>query len=302
MWALALTAVCIECAIWGVFLVAPVWRRDGAATALGYLLLAMFGLRALLALASYALSRIKGMAVPVTARLSPLAWGRFFLVEYGHLCAQSLLLIPFRHAFRTPAERGQGAAGGRVLLLQHGYINNGGVWFPTARALSALGYRVYTCDQPAFAPIDAMGARLAARVDEVLAATGAARVTLVAHSMGGLVCRAYLRAFGGDKVDGLITLGSPHHGTFHAYLANGENGRQMRPGNAWLAELNRGLPGVPFTSVYSVHDTVISPQDSSVVTGVSNVQLAGIGHVSMPGGAATRQVLIDVLQKMPPRG
>ncbi len=297
MWALASVALAFEFGLWLWLLVLPVWQRDGAAAGLACLLLAPLALRLLIAFASYLLSRAKGIAIPAELRLGPIAWCRFFVVEYWQLCVQNLLLIPFRRLLRTPDECGRGGANGRVLLLQHGYLNNSGVWFPTARALSAMGYRVFTCDQPAFASIDAMGARLALRVDEVLAATGAPRLTLVAHSMGGLVCRAYLRSFGDSKVDALVTLGSPHHGTFHAYAANGENGHQMRPGNAWLRALNEVTVTVPFTSIYSVHDTVISPQDSSLMPGADNVRMAGIGHVSMPGGIAARQVLIAALAK-----
>ena len=64
---------------------------------------------------------------------------------------------------------------------------------------------------------------------------------IVAHSMGGLVARAYLRRHGGAQVARVITLGTPHHGTALANLAPGSNARQMsRPGgqpNAWLAQL-----------------------------------------------------------------
>jgi len=300
-WALGLLALAVEFALWLWLLVLPVTQRSGVGAALLCLVLGPLALRLLIAFASYVWSRVKGIAVPAELRLGPLGWCRFFVVEYLQLCLQNLLLIPFRALFRSAAEHGDVEGSGRVLLLQHGYLNNGGVWWPTAKALSAMGYRVFTCDQPAFASIDAMGARLAARVDEVLAATGAQRLTLVAHSMGGLVCRAYLRSSGGDKVDSLITMGSPHHGTFHAYVANGENGHQMRPGNAWLSEINNAVVPVPFTSIYSVHDTVISPQDSSVMPGANNVRVSAIGHVSMPGGARARQVLVQELARVSTR-
>jgi len=39
------------------------------------------------------------------------------------------------------------------------------------------------------------------------------KVMLVAHSMGGLVCRAALRA-GADKVTPLVMLGTPNRGSF----------------------------------------------------------------------------------------
>ena len=264
----------------------------------GALMLAALPLiaRWLVALASYVLSRWKGMQLLPSERLKPLAWLDFFFVEYWHLCIQNLLLIPFRGLFHTRSERGIGPAEGRVLLMQHGYVNNGAVWFFTARALEARGYRVFTMDQPPFACIDTMGDLLAERVDEVLRITSATQLTLIAHSMGGLICRAYLRRHGGDNVDQLITLGSPHQGTFHARLARGANGLQMRSGNVWLTALGESLVGIPFTSIYSIHDTIISPQDSAVVVCATNVRLAGVGHVSMPSGAVARETLIVALE------
>lgn len=251
--------------------------------------------RLIVALASYTLSRVKGVTLKPDQRLGALAWLKFFVVEYWHLCIQNLLLVPCRALFRTRSERGCGPAEGPVVLMQHGYVNNGAVWFFTARALESLGYRVFTMDQPPFESIDFMGDRLAGRVDEVLTVTGATQLTLVAHSMGGLICRAYLRRFGGAKVNHLITMGSPHHGTFHAWLASGPNGAQMRPGNLWLQRLQQTAIDIPFTSIYSVHDTIISPQDSSVMEGAANLELKGIGHVSMPSGLVARTSLLSVL-------
>ena len=302
LWAAALTLLVIEFALWG-------WSANHfyfqhGRFACGVILIVALPLaaRALVSLASYGVSRWKGSPVPAAMQMGLLSWFRFFAIEYFHLCIQNLILIPFRALFHTASERGRADAHGPVLLLQAGYINNGAVWFFTARALERQGFRVFTIDQPVFASIDTMGGLLAKRVDEVLTLTGEKNLTLIAHSMGGLVCRAYLRQFGGGKVTQLVTLGSPHHGTFHAYMASGPNGAQMRPGNPWLLSLGETPVTVPFTSIYSAHDTVISPQESSRMIGAVNVQLAGIGHVSMPSGNATRSALLSALASTPSSG
>ena len=297
MWLLALVLLGIEFSVyvgcaWASFFRYGEYGR-GTLVLIAFPLLA----RLLVALASYALSRWKGMNLLPSQRLKPLAWLKFFVIEYWHLCIQNLLLIPFRGLFHTRSERGTGPINGRVVLMQHGYVNNGAVWFFTACALEARGYRVFTMDQPPFASIDTMGDLLAERVDEVLRITGSAQLTLVAHSMGGLICRAYLRRHGADKIDQLITMGSPHHGTFHARLARGANGAQMRSGNVWLTALVESLVSIPFTSIYSIHDTIIAPQDSSMVVGADNIQLSAVGHVSMPSGAIARAALIAALEK-----
>lgn len=56
-------------------------------------------------------------------------------------------------------------------------------------------------------------ADLASMVGDVLRATGAKSVDLVAHSLGGLVSRSYLAFFGGNaQVEHLVLLASPHLG------------------------------------------------------------------------------------------
>jgi len=57
--------------------------------------------------------------------------------------------------------------------------------------------------------------RLSKVVDNVLYATGKNKVIIIAHSMGGLVSRYYIENLGGDsKVDKLVTIGTPNHGTY----------------------------------------------------------------------------------------
>ena len=295
MWLLALILLVIEFSVYVGCVWATFFRHhDYARGALALIALPLVA-RLWVMLASYALSRWKGVDLLPSQRLNFAAWCKFVAVEYGHLCIQNLLLIPFRYGFHTRSERGTGPTQGRVLLMQHGYVNNGAVWFFTARALEARGYRVFTIDQPPFASIDTMGDLLAKRVDEVLQITGASQLTLVAHSMGGLICRAYLRRYGASLVDKLVTMGSPHHGTFHAQLASGPNGAQMRVGNPWLITLGETHVNIPFTSIYSVHDTIIAPQDSSVMLGADNVQLCAVGHVSMPSGTRAREALLTAL-------
>ena len=95
--------------------------------------------------------------------------------------------------------------------------------------------------------------------------------------MGGLVARAYLRRYGGAKVATVITLGTPHHGSVHAWLFPGTSLAQLRPGNAWLAELNRAEvapAGVRVVSLWSWHDSMVAPQTSARLDGAENIALA----------------------------
>ncbi|NVN96900.1 alpha/beta fold hydrolase, partial [Candidatus Nomurabacteria bacterium] len=50
------------------------------------------------------------------------------------------------------------------------------------------------------------------KIDQVLLDTGKEKVDIVAHSMGGLLSKEYIRQNGKEKVDHLIFLGTPHLG------------------------------------------------------------------------------------------
>jgi triacylglycerol esterase/lipase EstA (alpha/beta hydrolase family) len=171
----------------------------------------------------------------------------------------------------------------RPVILVHGVLVNDGVWFSFRRRLAGLGIGpVYTINlSPPYAGIDHFARQLSARIEAVCAATGAERVALVCHSMGGLVARAYLREVGSKRFECVVTIGTPHHGSVLAWMWVGRALAQMRPGNAWLAELNRQEAepfAVPLTSIWSRHDSMVAPQASSDLAGANNVAIPGIGH------------------------
>lgn len=56
-------------------------------------------------------------------------------------------------------------------------------------------------------------------VDSITIKTGAKKVILIAHSMGGLISKAYVNNEGKNKVDTLITIGTPFFGAVKPYYA-----------------------------------------------------------------------------------
>ncbi|MCS6995502.1 MAG: alpha/beta fold hydrolase [Casimicrobiaceae bacterium] len=268
-------------------------------------LLGVLGTRLLVAAVVLVLARPSWREAPPEVRMSPGQALRLFVREYGQFLLAALVRLPFPWLFRSRGDRalarGEGLAvppGARVVLLQHGYLNNGAVWWRMVRALEAAGHVVFTIDQPLYGPIEAYADRLAIRIDAVLGATGRTQLTLIGHSMGGLIIRSYLARYGAQKVDRVLTIGSPHHGSRLAFLALGENGRQMRPGSAFLGALNAtALPtGVPFLSLWGWHDTLVLPPTSSRLAGAEERTLAGLGHVTQPGAVEVHAVVLDWLR------
>ncbi len=183
------------------------------------------------------------------------------------------------------------------VLLVHGYVCNSGLWWWLARELRRKGVSVATVDlDPPLAGIDRLAESLAARIDALAAQTTSGRIVLVAHSMGGLVARAYLRRHGPDRVAQLITIGTPHRGTALAWLGLGRNAHEMRPGGEWIARLNQsGPPPVPTVNIWSTTDNFILPQDRARMPGVREHIVSGLGHLSMVFSPRVLRYVLEAL-------
>ncbi len=286
----------------GTYVVLGAWLWAGRGwsplVVVAAVVLLALGWRAASILVTYALAWRHRSKVPPELQRSALALLPRVLEEVVWWSAVYAGPQAFVHRFMGDGDPPR--AGGRLpVLLVHGYVCNRGAWWWFSRALAARGETVWAITlEPVYGAIDVLAGLLPARVDQLCAATGAQRVVLITHSMGGLVARAYLRDHGVAKVARLVTLGAPHHGSVHAYLGAGANARQMEPGSPWLAALARsearGL-SVPFTSIFSVHDNFVAPQASSVHPAARNVPLAGIGHVSL---GFSREVVELVAQEL----
>ena len=216
---------------------------------------------------------------PADVRLPLPARVAMFGHEFLALARSGLRMIFYKWLMPDPKP----APAKLPVLLLHGVGCNAGVWSGFSRHLAECGIRpVYALSYgPPLASIEHFADQLADRIAGIAAATGAAQVVLVAHSMGGLVARAYLRKYGGTRVRRLITIGTPHHGSMHAWLMAGMSLSQMRPKNAWLADLNGnrdGADGVPVASIWSWHDSMVTPQTSSRIDWGENIALTGIAH------------------------
>ena len=83
--------------------------------------------------------------------------------------------------------------------------------------LESHGFSVFHPNQDFAGPVDLRAEQLRARVNEILAATGAERVHIIAHSMGGLDARHMIVDKGmAERVASLTTIGTPHLGTILA--------------------------------------------------------------------------------------
>ena len=266
-----------------------VWRPDWEAplnpplTALAYAAIAaaiVLLARMLLSANNFLMSSRAGSATPPDHALNPARAGALFLREFG-----TSMLTSSYYMLKPIGLRVQAGARGLPVLLIHGYACNSGYWTPMSAWLAKAGISHYGIDlEPLGAAIDDYAPQVHAAVERLRAETGSKQVIIVCHSMGGLVARAYLRRHGHDGIARVITLGTPHHGTALACFGPGSNAQQMRVNSAWLAALaasEANLQRSLFSSIYSVHDNIVAPQDSSDLPGARNMVFGAIGHVAL---------------------
>lgn len=193
-------------------------------------------------------------------------------------------------------------------------------WPYLGPALADRGLCVYSVDLPdrGQAPIADSVAAVAQRVDEVRAATGAAKVSLFGHSLGGLVARDWVvRGGGAGLVDDVVTMGTPHTGYYTeppgdmvdtAFNTGCVACVEMARTSAYMQALNVGdlTPGtVSYTSITTIHDQIALPLDSQHLpeddASVANVILQDAcpdnssDHLTMALDPLVRDWVLDAL-------
>jgi triacylglycerol lipase len=182
-------------------------------------------------------------------------------------------------------------APGRPIVLVHGMADNRAIFAVLTRGLRRRGFHnvVSLNYSPATNDIRAAARRLHDEIEVLVAQTGHERIHVIGHSLGGLIARYYVQRLDGDqRVDTLVTLGTPHSGTLVAHLLPMKLGRQLRPGSDLLRELEQPAPGCTtrFVSYWSALDQLVIPQQSARLRHpdliADNIQVQGVGHMSLP--------------------
>ena len=120
--------------------------------------------------------------------------------------------------------------------------------------------------------------------------TGKNKVIIIAHSMGGLVAREYIRKYGGDNVAMLITIGTPNHGIYGT-LSNlcsiGHEGPEctdMAAGSPFLTQLNKDeTPGNTQYITLEGNCCADGSYFTDEVVRVNSVSLNGANNLVIPG-------------------
>lgn len=191
-------------------------------------------------------------------------------------------------ALTTGQPRGDAVHDTPVVLV-HGFGHNRSGWYLLERRLRRAGFSsVHTMNYSAWSSdIPDLARRLAERIEAICAMTGASRVHVVGHSLGGIVLRWYVQELGGEhRVDTAVTVASPHRGTNAAWLARGPVAPHLRPGSPILRRLAASARSTPvrWVAYYSNLDLLVPGAAAKLLTpalSAENILMKDHGHLSI---------------------
>ena len=139
-----------------------------------------------------------------------------------------------------------GSARADILVLIHGYLSDANVWETTGindvlaangwqraglfvgsaqgpqlfvKSYNEKGNKVYVANLPFEAPVDVQTDALNQILSIIRQRHKNEKIILAGHSAGGLIARAVLVKYPPNNIRALITIASPHLGTYRAYQA-----------------------------------------------------------------------------------
>lgn len=186
------------------------------------------------------------------------------------------------------------------VVLIHGIDDTCAIFETLTPALKNLGWSVHEIDvvpNNGDVGLDCLAEQVAAYVKKTFAPDQL--IDLVGYSMGGIISRYYVQRLGGlQKVQRLVTLASPHNGTWSALLRPNPGASQMRVNSEFLNDLNRDawqLEQLNFTSIWTPFDSMIVPAYSSEMPVGKNRQVWVGGHAWMVSDAKSLLAIAEAL-------
>ncbi|MFF9622400.1 esterase/lipase family protein [Streptomyces griseosporeus] len=188
---------------------------------------------------------------------------------------------------RTAAADAQTLSTSTPVVFVHGYTGNASNWITAMSVFQLNGWsssRLFAYEYNSYGNNVTNAQGLAAFVENVKARTGASKVAIVNHSMGGLVSQYYLKVLGGNtSVSHLASIAGANHGTTYAgacliYTTC----QQMYPGSSFIAQITSGdeTPGsTKYATWYSACDGIILPYTSTRLDGADNNNVPCQTHI-----------------------
>lgn len=225
------------------------------------------------------------------------------LVNETYALSVAAMLLPF--GLRGGIRKVEGSK--CPILLVHGYGHNLSGWRPIMKRLEKEGFGpIYAMNlsAPMSGSIDDHAQEVADVVQQIQGETGRKDITLIGHSMGGLVTSYYTEHLADDQeaeVKGVITLGSPLRGTPLAYVAPGTCAREMEPQSPLLRNVKHKVKRNEKT-IYVHHasswDIIVFPQQTAIIRDERTYLYRKVGHLFFLFCKKVHNRIVDELREM----
>lgn len=209
------------------------------------------------------------------------------------------VLTPRPRLFRHPLLRHAPRGDGHPVYVLPGFLTNDGRTRHLRRLLLSLGYQTYGWGEGVnWGPTDHAIAAIERRLQEIRRRHGR-KVTLIGHSLGGLLARELAKNFP-DDVRGVVMLGSPIRlptatslAVFFRLLA-----RFHRTAHGMEIEALNVPPSeaIPVTAIYTREDGIVAWESCLEQAGArrENVEVRGT-HSTLPSNPMALAVVADRL-------
>src|SRR6056297_60717 len=190
------------------------------------------------------------------------------------------------------------------ILFVHGWSSGSHAFMLLSGYLKRKGYKnLYTMTyRPIMAGSERLARKVVDRIDEVLRETGAEKVNIIAHSVGGVLTRYAIKNLDAeDRINMLISIAGPHLGTrVAALMPYGRNTLELLYESDFMEALAAGglTPGrVKYVSIYSAFDNFVIPQTSAELgEGARNHKLPYHGHLRLLYSRKVNRIILEELQ------
>jgi pimeloyl-ACP methyl ester carboxylesterase len=212
--------------------------------------------------------------------------------------------------------------GQNPLVMVHGFGCDVGSLGFMVRLLALDGWRVFPIELDTIShTVETLSVRLARHVGRVRRLTGAPRVDLIGHSLGGLVIRYYVQMLSGyELVERVVTIGTPHSGgTWASYAvpplralgfiperSRGKSAEQLLPGSRLYEHLNgpvfrvENCDRVDLTNIWSVTDELVLPSWTARFPRATREHVFWMkGHIQLVLSQPVLRCVVDALLATP---
>lgn len=191
----------------------------------------------------------------------------------------------------------------RPLVMIHGLSGSAGnvaalrLWINlhSPRPVHVFGYKMK-------ADIEAVAADFEQWLMNVAAAYPDQQIDIIAHSMGGILSRSALQnPYLAQRLRRLVTLGSPHRGTYLARWGGNRFVTALRPDSSFVKRINTDearaneRAQLQIVSFWSRRDVMILPPENATLEGAWNIEMNDSTHMSWMFKPRMMARIVDVL-------